>query len=253
MSNNRFSVEHAWELAAALGRNGYAHPNFQAFIQHPNLAAQLAAFANKLLDEHPETDLRQAAQIMGNNFFGYDDVCALFKVDISDEERRGKSPIPFSPNTLKQHKDTHTLIFVPSGSLDDILRHYDHVVDRNDVKTAAERQGWEFMTERRWAGWHLIANQGQLKGRTWNQQCSILEKPQQVVSVRAALVTLCARYQRNGIDGDMLFPWRCCLHEFQRDDKTLIVGSRAGETPVTVVVDERWHGHRLMTEIVPGT
>ena len=149
-----------------------------------------------------QCESRRAREIMGDDhFFDIKDARRHFRVSLSDEQIGALAKVPFPEEVLKSCRGTHILIAVPEVSLLDVR-------EANSLlfvaPTGRSYENMEFARNRGTASWHLvqITPVANSTSRTWDEQRELLDKGEEVPSVR---VVVCAAigYYRN--TGEILF------------------------------------------------
>lgn len=132
---------------------------------------------------------KQARKIMGENFFGVEEVIKYFRVAPKQEDLATLASIPFPKKTLEACKDTHYLLAVFPMSIQDMrnLR-----LDKVYVAVRDEYMREKFVHDRGILGWHLV-----LKTNVSHQKKN-LTFATVVPSVQVVAYMVVAHYMKTG-------------------------------------------------------
>ena len=118
-----------------------------------------------------------AREIMGDSFFGLEDIKQCFSLTFTDKKRGKFVRVPFSKETLLETKDTHILFPYCSLSLVDIYSRL-----HGSSLYSFDEDPWyireEFAKTGREPGWRLIRKRivPDSTGKTFDEQLSLLDK-----------------------------------------------------------------------------
>lgn len=199
-----FSLGQVHEWLGAFGRQGGTPDLLQKAIEDQELMRRVVDFwraGGSVWSGWPPTFLNiqwmRAREIMGKNFLGLEEAIGYFGVSPNSEQWAELSVIRLSYEVLKQHKDTHILVAVPSLSI---------------INTRSRVQGKELFYNQNWYekepsaleegewGWHLVQKTPVLDSlsKNWDEQIVLLRKEDEVPSARVMVYTIIGYFLATG-------------------------------------------------------
>ncbi len=139
-----------------------------------------------------------AREIMGENFFGIEEIKKCYKIRPSSSQINSLAEVPYTKQELEESKDTHILVTVlPLSVLDIRIKTNFHVLNWYDDRM--------FAKERNEVGWYLVRKTEVLnsKNKTWQKQLALLRENAEVPKARILIYTIMGYYFATG---KRLFP-----------------------------------------------
>ncbi len=142
----------------------------------------------------------KARNIMGENFFGVEDVIKHFGVNPTKQQLAVLAEIPWSEEVLISCKDTHVLVAVFPLSILDIRGH----ARKQSDQTIFYSQDWynkqPFAKDKGEIGWQLVGKVPVAKSirKTWNEQQALLSKDEETPKAQVVVYTMVSHFLNTG-------------------------------------------------------
>ncbi len=226
-------------------------------VKDPGLTRRMVDFIHTQSDAYPRIRIAEAAEIMGNNYFGFADAEQLFNTPIGQEVCDGPNGlVPFSRSTLSRFKDTHVLIYLPGGTAKALLGketlNLGIIPINNDLREMSVI--WDDHEE---GQWHLVARNPGLEHLTYGEQRGQILAPCTVASARTSLCTFAALWTGNESERRKLYMWRCQASHSRTGQNLLVyLENNNSCTHLHMLVDTLRNCDKarvpIHTEITPG-
>ena len=160
----------------------------------PAFAKRLAAYAINE-DLEPVLSPIRAQQIMGKNFFGFEEAVEHLGISPTCRQFVALWRIPFTEAVLQQCTDTHILVAVFPLSILEI---------RGKDSTLFHRQEWydeeSFATERGEVNWRLVRKTpvGNSLSYNWSDQQALISKDDEVPTAQVMVYTIIGHFLATG-------------------------------------------------------
>lgn len=128
---------------------GHAEEVILTINDDPGYLARIASFAISTL-KAPGTSAKRAKEIMGKNFFGYEDATFHFPLPRNIDQEAFFSRVPFKEETLFKYRETHFLVAIFPVSLIESCRIRPSFMDGQSFEYPA-------FTNKCIMGWRLIS------------------------------------------------------------------------------------------------
>jgi hypothetical protein len=151
----------------------------------------------------PTPSHKAAKEIMGNNYFGPEDVAKYLGVRPTRKQLSALAEIPYSKATLLECKNTHLLIAVFPMSLMEMLSNklFAAVFDTEAAeKTKKEFRNQMFALDPGEIGWCLVRKSPEKDSlqKEWIQQLQILGEKNRVASARVVVYAIVSHFLKTG-------------------------------------------------------
>lgn len=189
----------------------------------------------------PSTSQKAAREIMGKNFFGFEEAIKHFGVNPTKQQLAALAEVPFGEETLKTCKDTHVLVAVFPLSILDIRG----ICRKIEGQTLFYKQDWydkrAFAKDKGKVGWQLVRKEpvADSTSKTWNEQQVLLSKDEETPKAQVVVYTMIGHYLATG---ERLFEKICvlCVDLDSDGDRVLVGYFDSGGLDV----DLYWDDHR---------
>jgi len=178
------------ETLLRLEAAGFDHRAAERIIRSEGnaLAIKMVALAKNGSFE-PTTSQQSARKIMGNNFFGVEELVRHFEIGPSKEQLLALAEVPFTLAELEESRYTHYLMASLPFSVIDIRAKADA---RLFYKKGLRYEDQTFATDKGKTGWHLVRMTA-VAGSTsqsWPKQQAILPQNERTPSFRVMVGTI---------------------------------------------------------------
>lgn len=190
-------IEH--ELLLRLEQAGLSNELAQRVVE--SKGKELAKKIVELIQNRgflPTTSQKCAREIMGENFFGFEDAIEHFKISPTDQQLAVLSEIPFSEPVLKELKDTHILIAVFPLSILEIRNRIERKLFFSHEDSWYNNQ--DFAKEQEEIGWQLICKTAvdNSFSKNWQEQQALLTENEKVPTAQSMVYAIIGHYLATG-------------------------------------------------------
>lgn len=198
------SIHMAHEFLKCLGKEHLTKQDLQAVIESPGneRAREIVELIHNGLYE-PSPDQNAAKEIMGNNYFGVEDVIKYLKVRPTRKQLAELADIPYSMKTLQELKESHMLVAVFPMSLTEMFNN--KLFRSIFVKDYKEKEkqpfkGQQFTLDPGKIGWSLVRKSPEKDSpnKVWIAQLQILGKDNRTTSVRIMAYSVLCYFLKTG-------------------------------------------------------
>ena len=200
MVSRPLSVHQEHELLGRMEAAGLDRELAQKVIDSKGneLAAEVVRFVREG-DLWPITRRGRAREIMGENFFGIDEVEKYFKVCPTFRQIHDLSWVPYSEATLQACKDTHVLVAVFPLSVLEIRGKVERSLFCSHEDAWYNKQA--FAKDKGEVHWQLVRKTPveNSTNKTWQDQQALLAKNEETPTAQVMTYTIIGHYLATGV------------------------------------------------------